>query len=132
MPIKEGGHFSPEIWSLVGNPLPENLIETYMRYVNSLPPHERKVVLRTPNPNDGHVNIGIADLRANLTERTPDGLYTALMIYGDTFGEMTPQERSEVLEKPQILTEATIQRLEKAISENLKLTILDPSASHYF
>lgn len=118
MPAKEGDRFSPEIWSLVGNPLSDNLIETYMRYVHSLRPEDRSVVLRAPNPRDGYVKIEVNELRANLTQRTPAGIYTAIRIYQDTLNEMNPEEKAQALEDPQKLIKATIRRLEIATPES--------------
>lgn len=118
MSIKEGDRFSPEIWSLVGNPLPENLIDTYMRYVNSLPPHERHVILRAPNPNDGYVEISVKELREHLEERTTVGIHIAQITLKDTLREFTPKEREEASENPQLLIEATIRRLQEATESN--------------
>ncbi len=122
MPAKESERFSPEVWSLVGNPIPKNLIDTYMRYVDSLPPHERRARMQIPNPNNGHLDE--ADLRAHLEERTPAGLYVALTIYNSTLEEMTIEKRDEALENPQVLIEATIRRLQEATP--------DPNSSPYF
>ena len=129
MSRQERGQFSQEAWVIVGNPLPENLINAYMRYYEALEPHERKIIIQVPNPNDGYIKI--KNPRAALEARDSVGISLILKVLEETLAQLTPEERKDVIENGTLI-DVAIQELEKSTEEKLRFKTLDPSASHYF